>query len=57
MARSTADAGKCRGFVAGGGRGQGGGRGKGVVIEENMAATRELGNNKRTWQQQDPACF
>ncbi|XP_022038986.1 uncharacterized protein LOC110941631 isoform X1 [Helianthus annuus] len=53
MARSTADAGRCRGFVAGGGRGQGGGRGKGVVIEENMAATRELGNNKRTWQQQD----
>ncbi|MFS8030426.1 hypothetical protein Hanom_Chr17g01533871 [Helianthus anomalus] len=25
--------------------------GQGVVTEENMAATRELGNNKRTWQQ------
>ncbi|KAJ0936851.1 hypothetical protein HanRHA438_Chr03g0135671 [Helianthus annuus] len=52
MARSTADAGRCRGFVAGCGRGQGGGRGQGVVTEKNMAATRELGNNKRTGQQQ-----
>ncbi|MFS7912314.1 hypothetical protein Hanom_Chr02g00128591 [Helianthus anomalus] len=51
MARSTVDAGRCPGFVAGGGRGQGGDRGQGVVTEENMAATRELGNNKRTWQQ------
>ncbi|KAM0005541.1 hypothetical protein Hdeb2414_s0016g00488761 [Helianthus debilis subsp. tardiflorus] len=46
MARSTVDAGGCRGFVAGGGRGQGGGMGQGVLTEENMAATREHGSNK-----------
>ncbi|MFS7889785.1 hypothetical protein Hanom_Chr00s000005g01611131 [Helianthus anomalus] len=54
MARSTADAGRCRGFVAGGGRGQGVEAAGGKVWslkrtwqqQENWATTREQGSNK-----------
>ncbi|XP_035837416.1 uncharacterized protein LOC110912466 isoform X2 [Helianthus annuus] len=68
MARSTADAGRCRGFVAGGGRGQAGGKVWSLKRtwqqQENWATTREQGSNKeaaggkvwslkRTWQQQE----